>query len=93
MSKIERNGGEFIVDANLLASAFDLTPDDVRTRIRNGHITSLCEAGQDEDEGRWRITFYAGARALRLIVDRDGTHLSQSTFPVRARTRDIATGR
>ncbi|WP_199221348.1 DUF6522 family protein [Maritimibacter sp. 55A14] len=85
MSDVEWNGDEFVVDANLLSAAFDMPAGEIRTRMRDGQITSLCEAGQGEDEGRWRLTFRHGARALRLTVDRQGTVLGKSTFPVASR--------
>lgn len=85
MSGVEWNGEEFIVDVQLLSTAFDLPAGEVRTRMRDGHITSLCEAGQGEDEGRWRLTFRHEDRAFRLTVDRQGAILGKSTFPVVAR--------
>ncbi len=82
MSDVERDGDEFVVDLTLLATAFGRPAEDVRTRMRTGQIASTCEAGQDADEGRWRLTFRDEDRALRLIVDRDGAILGKSSFPV-----------
>lgn len=81
MSEVERSGDGFIVDAQVLAKAFDLSPEETRARMQGGQIVSLCESGEDEDAGRWRLTFRHQGRALRLIVDADGEILSRSTFP------------
>ncbi len=70
----------FVVDAELLARAFALDPATVRERMRNGDITSLSETGTGDDQGRFRLTFYHGGRALRLTVDGSGTVISQATF-------------
>lgn len=85
MSEVERKGDEFVVDADLLAAAFNLPAAEIRTRMQDGLITSLCETGQGEDEGRWRLTFRYGNRALRLTVDEQGSILRKSTYPVAPR--------
>ncbi|MDK3075131.1 DUF6522 family protein [Sedimentitalea sp. JM2-8] len=82
MSRVERNGDQFIVDAQMLAKAFDLSAEETRTRMRAGQIASLCEAGEGEDANRWRLTLRHRGRAFRMIVDRHGEILSKSTFPV-----------
>ncbi len=87
MTLVERNAGDFVIDVALLAGAFNLTEDEIRRRMRNGAITSRCETGVDEDEGRWRLTFYHGNRACRFIVDAAGNVLKSTTFPTRAGLR------
>ena len=81
MSGIAMEADGFVVDAEILGTAFELDPATVPDRLRMGEITSRCEAGEGEDAGRWRLTFYYGGRALRLIVDAQGTVLSRQTFP------------
>lgn len=88
MPSVERNAGDFVIDVALLAGALNLTEDEIRRRMRNGEITSLCETGVDEDEGRWRLTFYHGNRACRFIVDAVGNILDKTTFPTRARPKE-----
>src|SRR6056297_537744 len=88
MSEVQRSGDQFIVDVQLLSAAFDLPTDEIRSRMREGWITSLCEAGSGEDEGRWRLTFRHDDCAFRLTVDRNGTVLGKSTFQVAARKPD-----
>lgn len=84
MTAVDRKAGEFIVDGAVLAQEFGLSQEEVRTRMRDGTISSRCETGTDEDSGRWRLTFYHDGRACRLVVDEVGTVLTRVTFPVRA---------
>lgn len=85
MTHVERNGADFVVDADLLAEAFGLSPDKVPGLMREGRITSRCETGTEGDAGSWRLTFWHGARACRFTVDADGTILRRSTFDAAAR--------
>ncbi|SFD31962.1 DUF6522 family protein [Tropicimonas isoalkanivorans] len=82
MTDVVRHRDQFIVDAQMLARAFDLSVEETRNRMQGGQIASLCETGEGEDAGRWRLTFRHQGRALRLIVDTRGAILSKSTFPV-----------
>lgn len=74
----------FEVDAGIVGRAFGMTPTSVMSKMRSGEITSRCETGIDADAGRWRMTFYFGGRALRLVVDQHGAILSRATFPSHA---------
>tara|TARA_R110000868_G_scaffold80018_34_gene227446 strand:- start:159 stop:470 length:312 start_codon:yes stop_codon:yes gene_type:complete len=85
MTRVEKNQDDFVVDATLLAEAFNLQPEDVQTLMRSGQITSLCETGTDEDAGRTRLTFHYQDRAARFVVDQSGTILNQASFPARSR--------
>lgn len=85
MSTVERSGDGFVVDATILARAFDLPTETVRAMMRDGGITSRCEAGMGEDAGRWRLTFFHAGRTCRLTVDGSGKILKQSTFAAGAR--------
>ena len=85
MTHVERDGSGFVVSAALLAGAFGMTEDQVRQAMRQGTLTSLCDAGVDTDIGRWRLTFRHADRACRFIVDETGKIISRSSFPVRAR--------
>ncbi len=88
MTRIERKGGEFIIDAALLAEAFDVSQDEIKLRMRDGRITSRCEAGVDDDAGYWRLTFHHGDRVCRFTVDEAGTIRTRVTFPVRPVAHD-----
>lgn len=81
MNEVTISAEGFTVDAGILAAAFRLDPAGIPERLRTGEITSQCETGIAEDAGRWRLTFYHGGKALRLIVDREGAILSRATFP------------
>ena len=93
MSGVTKGSDGFEVDAALLSQAFGLSEAEIKTRMHDGRVTTLSERGEGADEGRWRITFYAGTRALRLTVDCDGILLAKSTFPLRARDRPLARDR
>ncbi|MBS1303360.1 DUF6522 family protein [Loktanella sp. SALINAS62] len=81
MNDVSISTDGFVVDAGIIGNAFGIPAADVPARMRAGDITSRCETGVDDDAGRWRLTFYFGGRALRLVVDEAGTILSRSTFP------------
>lgn len=51
MNRIERDGEGFVIPAVLLAEAFRMTEDDVRLAMREGTLTSLCEAGRAKMRG------------------------------------------
>jgi hypothetical protein len=43
-------------------------------------ITSLCERGVGEDDGRWRVTFFHESRRFRLVIDEGGNVIQRSTI-------------
>lgn len=73
----------FVVSADILADAFGLTQAEVKTAMRGGSLTSRCEAGVEEDAGKWRLTFHFQGRASRLIVDDAGKIVQRASFPIR----------
>ena len=83
MTSIEHKAEDFVIDAELLSKAFGFSQDEIKTRMRDGAITSRCETGEGADAGRWRLTFYHRDRACRFIVDAAGTVVSRTTFPIR----------
>lgn len=72
MTSVEFGEGEILVDATVVAEGLGLNPEAVQERMREGHITSLCERGTGEDEGRFRLTFFSGNRRFRVIVNEAG---------------------
>jgi hypothetical protein len=80
VTQIEMSGDGFVVDAEILAEAFRIEPEEVRRRMQSGAIMSRCEKGVEEDEGRWRLVFHHDGRALRLTVDGTGRVLGRATF-------------
>lgn len=83
MTQVDRDGTGFVVPVTLLAEAFGLPESQLRQAMRDGTLTSTCEAGVDADAGRWRLTFRYANRACRYTVDDGGTILSTARFPVR----------
>jgi len=81
MNEVTISAGGLTVDAHVLGAAFHVEPASISERLRAKDITSQCETGIDEDAGRWRLTFFHGGKALRLIVDDEGTIISRATFP------------
>lgn len=90
MTIVERKAGDFVVEARLLADSFTLSENEIKALMRNGAIASRCEAGVDEDAGRWRLTFRHGECACRFIVDEAGAVLKRTTFPVKARPMEFS---
>lgn len=84
MTRVERDGDSFVVDAAILATAFGRPATEIRASMQDGRITSRCETGSDADAGRWRLTFYHGGRALRLTVNAEGEILKRAIFDVPA---------
>lgn len=80
MTRIETNKEGFVVDAEILAEAFGIEVAEIRHLMQSGAIASRCETGVDEDEGRWRLVFFHGGRALRLTVDGTGQILVRARF-------------
>lgn len=77
MSAVRIDGEDFVVEAEDLARAFGVNADEVIRSLREGTLTSRCEKGIDEHEGRHRLIFSHQGRMLRLTVDGDGRILSR----------------
>lgn len=80
MPRIEFESGEIQVDATIIGEGLGIEPSLVQTHMRDGKITSLCERGVDEDEGRYRLTFFSASRRFRLIVDGTGNVVRRSSI-------------
>ncbi len=65
--------GEITVDAELLAPKLGLSAAALKTEMRNGTVSSVAEAGIDDDAGRTRVTFKYRTRTWTAVVDADGT--------------------
>lgn len=79
MAKIEFEEGTIKVDVAVVATGLKIDAALVQQRMRDGKITTLCERGIDEDEGRHRLTFFSENRRFRLVVDEDGNVVQRST--------------
>ncbi|WP_188854760.1 DUF6522 family protein [Aureimonas glaciei] len=80
MSTIELEPDAFQVDAGVIAASLGIEAAAVHSLMRDGQITSTCERGVGDDDGRYRLTFFLGNRRLRLIVDEAGTIVKSSTI-------------
>jgi hypothetical protein len=79
MPDIEIQNGTIQIDASILGRGFGLEPSRVPELLRTGAITSRCERGLGEDEGRFRLTFFHAGQRLRLVVDATGRILQRSS--------------
>lgn len=78
--QITRQGEGFEVAAELIADGLKLPLEQVSELMRAGEITTRCEKGEGDDEGRWRLSFLHQGRTFRLTVDGTGNLLSRSSF-------------
>lgn len=77
--------GRFVVGAELIAAAFGIPVEDTRAMMRDGTITSRSERGEGGDAGLFRLTFYHGGRAFRIVVDAEGRILKRLRFDTPSR--------
>jgi hypothetical protein len=78
MSDIDIGKDGVQIDASVLGKGLGLEPARVPELIRSGAITSRCERGIGEDEGRYRLTFFHGSRRLRIVTDAAGRIVQSS---------------
>lgn len=83
--RLERIGKGFQVDAVALGPLLGVPAEDVHRLMREGRIASLCEQGQGEDGGRYRLTFRHEATRLRLTVNDAGEVLLRTRSTVAPR--------
>lgn len=83
MTRITFEQGTLTIDPAIVAKGLRLDPEALRDHLRRGTVTSLCEKGEAEDEGRFRLTFLSPTRRLRLVVDATGAILTTSTADYR----------
>lgn len=78
--RLERDDGDFCIDAALLGELLDVPPLGVQALMRSNEITSVCERGEGEHEGQHRLTFFYKGRRVRLDVDESGHVLRRSVI-------------
>lgn len=66
------------VDVTIVAKGLKISPSLVQEGMNEGRITTLCEQGIEDDEGRYRLTFFSGNRRFRLVVDQTGNVIQSS---------------
>ncbi|WP_415184192.1 DUF6522 family protein [Phaeovulum sp.] len=76
MTKLEITEGMIQIDAGVLSRAFELSPDELKGKMRDGAITSRVEYGEAEDAGKIRLTFFSQERRVRITADRQGNVLA-----------------
>ena len=54
--RLERKDGEFSIDAALLGELLDLPASRVQALMRGKEISGLCERGEEDHEGQYRLT-------------------------------------
>ena len=60
---------DLAIDADLVAPLLGLSPDDFMEAIRRGRVGQLTERGEDDDAGRYRVTFRYRRRRCQVVVD------------------------
>jgi hypothetical protein len=63
---------DLTIDAGLVAPLLGLSLDDFMEAIRRGRIGQLTERGEDDDAGRYRVTFRYRRRRCQVVVDAQG---------------------
>ncbi len=82
MGTIEFEDGAVAVDASVIAEGLGIDPSIVHDCLREGKITARHERGVAEDEGRHRLSFFAGHRRFQIVVDNAGNVVQRSTAKV-----------
>ncbi|WP_372707701.1 DUF6522 family protein [Brevundimonas sp.] len=79
-SAISIEGGEIIIDAELLAFKLGVSAASLQAGMPKGIVSTVAETGIDEDAGRTRLTFRYRSRTWTVVVDTDGS-LVESIAP------------
>lgn len=80
LSNVGSEDGEFLIDAELLADLLRLPASQIPELMRTQEITSVCERGLDEDDGKYRLTFFYRNRRARLNTDGAGRLVRRSVI-------------
>ncbi len=76
--KLDRNEDGFTIDASLVSELLNVSPSGVQALMRNNEITSLCERGEGEHAGQYRLTFFYKGRRAQLSIDESGQVIRRS---------------
>lgn len=82
MTSVKTGESGFVVEADIIGEAFGIAASSVQGLMQANAITSRCEKGEGEDEGRWRLTFFYNNRAFRLTINDASQIISQARFDV-----------
>ena len=72
MTQIEIGPEQIQIDADIVAKALKMEPQDLLGRMREGTVTSQFERGEGADAGRVRLTFFSATRRARITADTAG---------------------
>jgi hypothetical protein len=78
------------IDATLVAKGLRMEPEALRAALREGSVTRTIERGEGDDLGRFRVTFYAPTRRLRLLFTAQGAILQTSSADYSRKPRPAA---
>jgi Family of unknown function (DUF6522) len=78
------------IDATLVAKGLQMEPEAMRAALREGRVTRTIERGEGDDLGRFRVTFYAPTRRLRLLFTAQGAILQTSSADYSRKPRPVA---
>ncbi len=78
--RLERNIDGFAIDAALLGELLNVPSCRVQDLMRQKEITGLCERGEGEHQGMYRLTFFYKGRRARVSVDEAGEIVRRSTI-------------
>ncbi|MGH8227175.1 MAG: DUF6522 family protein [Steroidobacteraceae bacterium] len=84
---IEVASGGIRVDAEVIAEGLGIAASEVLEALRTGRVTSKLEKGSEEDEGRYRLTFFGESGRFQVVVDARGRVLRRFKVSGRARAR------
>ena len=76
--QLERNEEGFSIDASLLSELLNVPASRIQSLMHRNEITSLCERGEREHEGQYRVTFFYKGRRARLSGDQSGWIIRRS---------------
>ncbi|WP_138933531.1 DUF6522 family protein [Roseovarius arcticus] len=76
MTQIEIGPDQIQIDADIVAKALKIEPQDLLGRMREGTVTSQFERGEGMDAGRVRLTFFSATRRARITADAASAILS-----------------
>jgi len=66
------------IEARVIGGGLGIDPSQVQALLEEGKISTLCERGIGEDQGRYRVTFYCEKRRFRILMDESGNIIEES---------------
>jgi hypothetical protein len=78
--KLDRSDDGFTIDASLVSELLNVPPSGVQALMRNSEITTVCERGEEEHAGQFRLTFFYKGRRARLSIDESGEVIRRSVI-------------